>query len=79
MQHFMNVFTVQLYALTSDARVNTRAMTTDAVTPAEISALFDDIAYDKSASVIRMFENAIGENLFKEALNLYIATKYECF
>lgn len=71
----MNIFTVQPYAFVTDSKLTTRAMTTDAETPAEISALFDDIAYDKSGSVIRMFKYAVGERLFKEAINLYIATK----
>lgn len=75
MQHFMNIFTVQRYAFVTDAKNSTRAMTTDAETPTEISALFDDIAYDKSGTVLRMFNYAVGEALFKEALNLYIATK----
>lgn len=75
MQDFMTVLTVQGPAMITDARVNTRAMTTDAETPTEISNLFDNIAYDKSASVIRMFEYAVGEKLFRDSLHLYIATK----
>lgn len=75
MQHFMNVLTVQTPAMITDARTNTRAMTSNAETPAEISALFDNIAYDKSAAVIRMFEYAVGERLFRDSLHLYVATK----
>ncbi|KAG5680753.1 hypothetical protein PVAND_010240 [Polypedilum vanderplanki] len=74
MQDFMNVMTLQATAFIADARITTRAMTTDAETPAQISALFDNIAYDKSGSVIRMFEYAVGETIFRQSLNHYITT-----
>lgn len=38
------------YAFESDALETTRAMTTDAGSPAEITALFDRVAYDKCKS-----------------------------
>lgn len=75
MPDFMNVLTVQGPAMVNDARVNTRPMTYDAETPAEISALFDNVAYDKSGSVLRMFQYAVGETIFRDALNRYIVTK----
>lgn len=75
MQDFMNILTVQTPAMTSDARVQTRAMTTDAETPEQISDLFDNIAYDKSGSVIRMFQYAVGEQNFRDSLHLYVTTK----
>ena len=59
----------------NDGRPNVRPMTFDAVTTTEISALFDNVAYDKSASVLRMFEYAVGEALFRESLHVYIARK----
>jgi aminopeptidase N len=58
-----------------DARPTTRAMTKMAYTPDEFADLFDTVAYDKAASVIRMFWNAVGETLFKRTLNLYVTTK----
>jgi aminopeptidase N len=75
MHHFMNIFAIQGNAFRVDARTSTRAMTTMGYTPAEVSALFDSIAYDKSASVLRMFEYAVGEKIFREALNLHVTTK----
>lgn len=30
-----------------------------------------------AGSVIRMFQNAVGDDIFKEALNLYLTDKYE--
>lgn len=75
MQHFMNVLTLQGPAFVSDARLNTRPMTYDVETPTEIQAIFDNIAYDKSGSVIRMFQYAVGETIFREALHRYVAVK----
>lgn len=75
MPDFMNVMTVQGPAMISDASVNTRPMTYDAETPAEISELFDNVAYSKSGSVLRMFQYAVGETIFRDALNRYIVTK----
>lgn len=71
----MTVLTVQGVAFISDSRTNTRPMTYDAETPAEISAVFDNVAYSKSGSVLRMFQYAVGDTIFKDALNLYIKTK----
>lgn len=40
------------YSMVTDALDTTRAMTTDAQSPAQISSLFDDIAYEKCKSWI---------------------------
>lgn len=50
------------------------AMTTRIDTLAEISNSFGFIAYNKAGSVLRMFQNAVGEDLFRDALRLYIKT-----
>lgn len=47
MHDFMNILSVQGAAFIADGRNTTRAMTSDGLTPAEISGLFDSIAYDK--------------------------------
>jgi hypothetical protein len=47
MMDFMNIFSMQGSAFIVDARITTRAMTTDALTIREIDNLFDTIAYDK--------------------------------
>ncbi|XP_053320870.1 aminopeptidase N-like [Spea bombifrons] len=41
-------------------------------TPAEISELFDSIAYSKGASVIRMLSNFITEDVFSKGLATYL-------
>ncbi|NXA05031.1 AMPN Aminopeptidase, partial [Sapayoa aenigma] len=41
-------------------------------TPAQISEVFDSIAYSKGASVLRMLSDFLSENIFKEGLKSYL-------
>jgi aminopeptidase N len=41
-------------------------------TPAQIATLFDGIAYQKSASVLRMLESWLGEETFRKGVNQYL-------
>jgi len=41
--------------------------------PAEINALFDGIAYNKAASVLRMTEAYVGPEVFRQGANNYLA------
>jgi aminopeptidase N len=59
-------------ALNSDAIASIRAIRAQAETPAEIDALFDEIAYDKAAAVIRMIESYVGEEVFRKGANAYL-------
>ncbi|XP_069722798.1 aminopeptidase N [Phaenicophaeus curvirostris] len=43
-------------------------------TPAQISEVFDSIAYSKGASVLRMLSDFLSENVFKEGLQSYLHT-----
>ncbi|NXR54813.1 AMPN Aminopeptidase, partial [Hippolais icterina] len=43
-------------------------------TPAQISEVFDSIAYSKGASVLRMLSSFLSENIFKEGLQSYLHT-----
>ncbi|XP_075015741.1 aminopeptidase N [Calonectris borealis] len=43
-------------------------------TPAQISEVFDSIAYSKGASVLRMLSDFLTENVFKEGLQSYLHT-----
>jgi aminopeptidase N len=61
-------------ALNSDAIASIRAIRAKAETPAEIDALFDEIAYDKAAAVIRMVEAYVGEEVFRKGANAYLQT-----
>lgn len=55
-----------------DATTATRPIIKNAESPAEITALFDSIAYGKAASVIRMMEDMIGEEKFKTGVRNYL-------
>ncbi|KAJ6646807.1 Aminopeptidase N, partial [Pseudolycoriella hygida] len=72
-RHFFNIRALH-GAFRFDAGDTTRPMTATPSlrTPAEVRATFNTIAYEKSGSVIRMFQSALGEEIFREALNLYL-------
>jgi aminopeptidase N len=58
-----------------DALQSTHPMTSTVNTPAEASAIFDSISYNKGGSVIRMMEHLIGSEIFKLALQDYLKRK----
>src|SRR5256885_2279051 len=59
-------------AMNIDSTKNTRAIRTNATTTNEIAELFDGIAYDKTASVLRMLESYLGEQAFRNGVNDYL-------
>lgn len=61
-------------SLNVDSLENTRPIHQAASTPAEILELFDGIAYGKTAAVLRMLENYLGPEAFREGVNLYLKT-----
>lgn len=75
MYHFMTILTMQNGAFISDSRDTTRPMTNDVLTLTQIDNSFDNVAYDKSGCVLRMFQNALGETVFRRSLELYLTTK----
>lgn len=58
--------------LVTDSLPSTRAILKDAETPDEITSLFDSIAYGKSASIIRMLEDFVGEENFRKTVTKYL-------
>ncbi|XP_050092413.1 aminopeptidase N-like [Anopheles aquasalis] len=62
----------QAAAFNTDGSPTVRPMTYYTETRATISRLFDNIAYAKSASVLRMFSYALGELTFQKGLRYYI-------
>ena len=59
-------------AMTVDSLKTTRPIRAEAWTPAEIGELFDAIAYQKGAAVLRMVEHWLGEEEFRAGVNAYI-------
>jgi aminopeptidase N len=59
-------------ALDTDKIATIRPIRADAETPAEIDALFDGIAYGKTAAVLRMIESFVGASQFRAGINLYL-------
>jgi aminopeptidase N len=59
-------------ALELDTLRSTRAIRTPANTPAEINELFDGIAYDKTAAVLRMVESYVGADAFRAGVQAYL-------
>ncbi len=58
--------------LNADAIASIRPIRAKAETPAEIDALFDEIAYDKASSVLRMVEAYVGPEVFRKGVNVYL-------
>jgi aminopeptidase N len=59
-------------ALSLDVLRSTRAIRTHVETLEEINEVFDAIAYEKSAGVIRMVEAYLGQDVFREAVASYL-------
>jgi aminopeptidase N len=59
-------------SLALDANPSTRAIRANAETSGEINELFDGIAYGKTAAVLRMVENWIGETAFRDGIRAYM-------
>jgi aminopeptidase N len=60
-------------AMGTDSLSSTRAIEAHAETPAEIQELFDDIAYNKAAAVLRMVEGYVGPENFRQGVIAYLS------
>ena len=59
-------------AMALDALRTTRPVRTAVETPDEINQVFDAIAYQKTASIIRMVEGYVGAARFRDGINAYV-------
>jgi aminopeptidase N len=59
-------------AMALDGLRTTRSLRAKASTPAQINELFDPIAYEKGAAIVRMLESWIGEEPFRKGVNAYL-------
>ncbi len=60
------------HALRLDGLLNSHPIEQEVRNPNEIGQLFDAISYSKGASVIRMLENFLGEDIFRKGINKYL-------
>lgn len=59
----------------ADSLEDSKALSHEVYTPDEIAERFGSISYNKGASVIRMFEHALGNTTFIAALRNYLKKK----
>lgn len=72
LMEFLVVEAMQGTAFPFDGIVDTRPMNEAVDSPSEIKNLFDNIAYQKAACVIRMMSNILTEKVFLKGLNSYL-------
>ena len=60
-------------ALNLDGLKNSHPIEQEVKNPAEVGQLFDAISYSKGASVIRMLEQFLGPETFRQGLNRYLS------
>ena len=60
-------------AMQADARSTTHPVQQPITTEAQAGTAFDEIAYRKGQSIIRMLESFLGENVFRDGIRKYIA------
>jgi puromycin-sensitive aminopeptidase len=60
-------------ALDTDALVSTRPIEFEVVSPADAEGMFDLLTYEKGAGVVRMLEQFLGEEAFRDGIRKYLA------
>lgn len=67
-------FVTDMYtrALESDSLDNSHPIEVEVGHPSEIDEIFDDISYNKGASVIRMLHHYLGDENFKKGMHIYL-------
>ncbi|KMQ91241.1 aminopeptidase n [Lasius niger] len=76
--HLMDQFVIKILqesAFVVDATDETRPLNSknSAKTPGQIQSLFDDIAYKKGASILRMLQQFLTEDVFQKGLQRYLS------
>ncbi|XP_054469941.1 glutamyl aminopeptidase [Anoplopoma fimbria] len=61
-----------LPVMLDDALLSSHPIIVDVSTPAEITSVFDGISYSKGASILRMLEDWMGRDLFREGCRKYL-------
>ena len=60
-------------AMDVDALATTRPIEYPVVTPADAESMFDLLTYEKGAAVVRMLEQFLGEDVFRDGVRRYLA------
>ncbi|XP_061502291.1 aminopeptidase N-like [Anopheles gambiae] len=74
---YWELFSVEVVqrAFLQDANEQIRPINWQAATQAEVSSLFDIIAYQKAGSVLNMFRNVLGESEWRQGLTQYLTDR----
>jgi puromycin-sensitive aminopeptidase len=59
-------------AMTTDALASTRPIEYEVVSPAEAEGMFDVLTYQKGGAVLRMLEQYLGAERFRDGIRLYL-------
>ena len=57
-----------------DALSSTRPIEFEVISPHDAEGMFDVLTYEKGAAVLRMLEQYLGEDAFRDGIRLYLAT-----
>src|SRR3954452_22379843 len=57
-----------------DALSSTRPIEFEVVSPGDAEGMFDVLTYEKGAAVLRMLEQFLGEDVFRDGIRHYLAT-----
>ncbi|XP_063040617.1 glutamyl aminopeptidase [Engraulis encrasicolus] len=61
-----------LPVMVDDALLTSHPIIVDVSTPAEITSVFDSISYSKGASILRMLEDRLGKDTFRDGCRVYL-------
>ncbi len=61
-------------AFTTDSLASTRPIEYEVISPVEAEGMFDILTYEKGAAVVRMLEQYLGEDRFREGIRRYMRT-----
>ena len=59
-------------AMDIDSLLNTRPIEYPVITPSDADGMFDLITYEKGGSILRMLEQFLGEQTFRDGVSLYL-------
>ncbi|XP_058472021.1 glutamyl aminopeptidase [Solea solea] len=65
-----------LPVMVDDALLSSHPIIVDVSTPAEITSVFDAISYSKGASILRMLEDWMGKDMFRDGCRKYLKDYY---